>query len=117
MTHTKESISRELKRIQDAVPKLFRDTLFKESDKTPVVREMFEKVASGEETSANVSKETAQMLLNDGIFHKKHIQENPQVAKQRDIWVGKEIKKSVKEGRLPNKKQLAKLNIEYYGNK
>lgn len=76
---------------------------------------MFEKVASGEEVSANVSKETAKMLLDDGIFHKKGVREDPKVAKQRDIWVQKEIKKSVLAGRLPNKKQLKELNIEYYG--
>lgn len=112
--HTQASIQKELKRIQDSVPNLFRKTLFREVDKTPVVREMFEKIASGDEVSENVSKETAQMLLDDGMFNKKHTLENPKVAKQRDLWVSREIKKSVLAGRLPNRKQLKALKLDFY---
>lgn len=115
MIHTQETISRELKRIQDNVPEMFKTLLFKEVEKTPDIKMVFEKVASGEETSKNISQQQAQEVLDSGMLDKKTLQENPKVAKQRDIWVQKEIKNSVKEGRLPNRKQLKELKLDHYG--
>lgn len=114
MIHTQETISRELKRIQDSVPKLFRDTMFIETKKTPVLEMVAQKALEDEEFPEE-KKARIQTLLDEGTLSKKHILENPKTAKQRDLWVQKEIKKSVAEGRLPNKKQLKALNIKHYG--
>lgn len=114
MTHTKESISRELKSIQDRVPTLFKTLLFIETEKTPIVKLMAEKALLDDDFPQE-KKARIQTLLDSGTLSKKTVIENPKVAKQRDIWVQKEIKRSVAAGRLPTKKQLKELKIEHYG--
>jgi hypothetical protein len=113
MTHTKETIGKELKRIQASVPQMFKDFLFTEKEKTPMVKTIFEKAL--ESDISEEKKEQVRVILRDGMLDQKITVENHKVAKQRDIWVHKEIKKSVKEGRLPNRKQLKELKIEHYG--
>lgn len=113
--HTQETISRELKRIQESVPEMFRTMLFTEVDKTPDVKRVAE-LALADPDFPQEKKERLQNLLDSGTLSKKITKENPKVAKQRDLWVQKEIKKSVSAGRLPNRKQLKALNLKHYGN-
>lgn len=114
MIHTQETIAKELKRIQDSVPQLFRDTMFTKVKKTPTLEMVANKVLEESDLTESRRKQV-ETLVKEGHLSREHMLENPKTAKQRDIWVLKEIKKSVKEGRLPNKKQLKELNIKYYG--
>ena len=60
-----------------------------------------------EEKKVHVKK-----LLDEGYFDKKYIAENQSIVTQIDNYVKREINKSVREGRLPTKKQLKELNLE-----
>lgn len=104
---TRESISKELARIQASVPKMFKDMLFEEKLKTPDMKLVFEKGL--EQITSEEKRKQIQITLDKGVLNRKQIVENPKVAQQRDIWVQKEIKKSVKAGRLPTRKQLQEL--------
>lgn len=110
---TKESIGLELKRIQDSIPKLIRDNTIVEKLKTPEMKLVFEKALEDPKLSEE-KKLQIKHMLDSGMFDKKVITENVKVAKMRDDYVTREIKKSVKEGRLPTKKQLKELGLDKY---
>lgn len=110
MAHTRESISKELKRIQDSVPQLFKDLTLKEVEAFPVVTEIAQQFLDSPDIPED-KKEKVRKLIEEGRMGKKKIIENPKIAQQRDKWVEREIKKSVKAGRLPDKKTLQKLKI------
>jgi hypothetical protein len=110
---TKESIGLELKRIQDSIPKLLKDNTLTEKFKTPAMKLVFEKSLEDPNVSED-KKLKIKHMLDTGIFDKKSIIENASVAKQRDDYVVREIKKSVKAGRLPTKKQLKELGLDKY---
>ena len=107
---TKESISKELKRIQDSVPDLLKRSTLSEVKKTPAMELVFQK-ALEEPSISKEKKEQIRKLLASGMFSKTKIIENSRVAKMRDEYVTREIKKSVKAGRLPNKKQAEELGL------
>lgn len=110
---TKESISIELKRISDSVPKLIKDNTLINQLKTPEMKLVFEK-ALEEPSISQEKKDKIKHMLDSGVFDRKSIVENTKVSKLRDDWVTREIKKSVKAGRLPTKKQLIKLGLDKY---
>lgn len=107
---TRESISLELKRIQDSIPKLLKDNTLKEVPKTPIMELVFKKALEDADITPE-KKAQLQKLIDTGILSQNKIIENPKVAKMRDDWVAKEIKKSVREGRLPSKKKLKELKF------
>lgn len=108
---TRESISQELKRIQESVPKLLKDNTLIEIPKTPAMELVFQK-AMEEPNITPEKKEQIRKLLASGMFSKNKITENYKVSKMRDDYVTREIKKAVKAGRLPNKKQLKELGLD-----
>jgi len=108
---THESISKELKRINDSVPDLIKEFTLIKKEKHSVIEFVMRKALE----EPNISEEKKKRLrkaLATGIFNQTTIAENPDVAKQRDDWVTREIKKSVKAGRLPTKKQLKELGLD-----
>lgn len=97
---TDEQIALELKRIQDSVPELWRKSVFKEIPKTPTMEFVAKKfIEDGGGTPEE--REQVQNLLDTGEFSKKKIVEVPKFVKLIDNFVTREIKKSVKAGRLP----------------
>lgn len=48
-------------------------------------------------------------LLDAGEFSKFRPKENPRIAKMIDNYVGREINKAIKSGRLPNRAELKKM--------
>lgn len=113
---TRESISKELKRISDSVPEALKKATLSEIPKTPAIEMVFKKVAEDESLPAE-KREQARHLIESGMFSKKTIMENPKIAQMRDNWVVREIKKSVKAGRLPTKKRLKELGLDDYHDK
>jgi len=108
---TPQSITEELKRINDSVPALIKEFTLIEKKKTPAI----ELVMMEYLKLPNVpdkKRQQVQNLFDSGMFSKKQIYENPKVAKQRDDYVTREIRKSVKAGRLPTKKQLKELGLD-----
>ncbi len=110
---TKESISQELKRINESVPKVLRQTTFTEIKKTPVMEMVFQKAMEDPNITPD-KKEKIRKFLATGILSKTQITENPRIAKMRDDYVIRQIKKSVKEGRLPTKQKLKELGLDTY---
>ncbi len=107
---TRESISKELKRIQDSVPKMLRENTLSEVKKTPEMEMVFQRALESPDISTE-KKDQIRNLLASGRFSKTKIIENYKVAKMRDEYVQREISKSVKAGRLPTKKKLKELKI------
>lgn len=110
---TKETIGLELKRISNSVPQMIKDNTLIEKLKTPEMKLVFEK-ALEEPNISQEKKDRIKHMLDTGMFDKKVITENTKIAKMRDDYVGREIKKSVKAGRLPTKKQLLELGLDKY---
>lgn len=108
---THESISKELQRINDSVPDLIKEFTLIKKEKHSVIEFVIRK-ALEEPSISKKKKERLKKALESGIFNQTTIVENPEVAKQRDDWVLREIKKSVRAGRLPTKKQLKELGLD-----
>lgn len=107
---TRESIAKEIAKIQQSVPELLRKNTLVEALKTPEMKLVAEK-AMDDEFLPDEKRKQIKQLYDLGLFSGKTIKENPKVAKQRDLWVQREIKRAVKEGRLPTKKQLKELEL------
>lgn len=110
---TKESIEKELKRIQESVPSCYREGLLTEVDSFPAMRETLEMGLNGD--FPEEKKEQWRTIL--GTINEREVREDPKKAKLLDQWVSKKIKESIKAGRLPSKAQLKKLNIMYENKK
>ena len=108
---TRESISKELKRINDSVPKALKQSTFSEIKQTPEMEFVFQK-AMEEPNLSPEKKEQIRKFLASGILSKTKIQENEKIAKMRDEYVIREIRKSVKAGRLPNQKKFKELGLQ-----
>lgn len=91
-----------------SIPENLRKNVFKEVPATPTV-EFVMKEAVKTESIPKEKRDQIQALLDSGQFSKKKTIENPRIAKMVDEYVTREIKKSVKAGRLPNKTTLKNL--------
>ncbi len=109
---TKEQIDTELRRIQQSVPKALRDTVLVRTAITPTMSMIAQKAIEDPDFPPE-KKEQLQLLIDRGYFTKEKYTQNDKVAKQIDNYVNREIKKSIKEGRLPNKKQLKQLEEQW----
>lgn len=112
MSHTQESISKVLKEINANIPPLLKKYAYGEVSLTPTI----EKVMAEALISPNISKEKkeeVQRLTDQGYFKRKKITENVKYTKMINNWTTRQIKKAVKEGRLPDKKQLAELELQW----
>lgn len=107
---TQESITKELKRINDSVPQLFKDMTIIETKKTPAIEFVAQKLIEDPDISQE-KKDKIKKLLDKGTFSKMKLTENVTIAKMRDEYVSREIKKSVKAGRLPTKKQFREMRL------
>lgn len=105
---TKEAIDKVLKEIQLSVPEALRKAVVVRSPATPVMKMIVDKALEDPEFPEE-KKQQLRELKDAGYFEKEHLGENPKIANQIENYVNREIKKAVKEGRLPNKKQLIEL--------
>lgn len=109
--HTKESIEKELKRIQDSVPACYREGMLKEVPAFGAMKEVLERAMF-----SNASEEKKAMwreMLQDELLNSVEVIEDPVKVKKYNQWEDKQIRESIKAGRLPSKAQLKKLNIMY----
>lgn len=109
---TRESIEKEIKRINSLIPKAFINRVYKEGMIAPTVVKVVDEAIADPNFDPE-KKEQLIALKENGHFHKKKITEDPKVARQIDNIFNREIKKSVAAGRLPNKAQLAILQDQW----
>lgn len=106
MNFTEEQVFKELQRIQMSVPQVLRDNAFTKEDSIPTITMVVNEALNDPDFPEEKKKEI-QELKDNGHFDKFKSVENRKVTAQIDAIVNREIKKSIKEGRLPNRKQLA----------
>lgn len=108
MSFTRESITKELQRIQASAPDMLKKMVVRQEKLTPVMEMIVDKALESEDFSEE-KKQELRALKERGYFEKKVFIEDPQIAKQLDQYVSREINKSIKAGRLPTKKKLKEL--------
>lgn len=97
---TPESIADTLREINSRVPKLLRERAIKEVKVTPTIEFVYQKfIDDGYGTPEQ--REKVQALLDSGVLSKTKPIEDPKVTKQIDQFITREIKKAVKQGKLP----------------
>lgn len=97
-----ERIAAVLKEISDRAPKMLLKNVAKEVKATPTMEMVIEKVLKSKPKKISQEKlEKLQTLYDAGEFSKKRVVEDPKIAKQLDNYYSREIRKAVKEGRLP----------------
>jgi len=109
---TQEHISATLREIYSRVPKEWRNNVVEATPLTPTMAKVVEE-ALKDSKFPQEKKEQLRVLQDAGYLSKQKYSENPELVKKIDNFVNREIKKAVKEGRLPNKKKLAELQIEW----
>lgn len=107
---TEEAIFGVLKEIYSRVPKAWRENAVKEVPLTPTMAMVVDKALTTRGLSPE-KKEELRVLQESGYFDKKKYIEDPLIVKKIDNFVNREVKKAVKEGRLPNKNRLAELKL------
>lgn len=102
MSHTQESIATELKRIQSLVPKNIRERIVKKAEMTPTIRKIaHEALQSG--STKQETKDKLKNLIESGQLDKPKYVEDPKYAKMANEIIQREIKKSIRLGKLPKK--------------
>lgn len=107
---TQESISKELRKINANIPALLKENAYSEESLTPTIEKVMEEALLSDNISEEKKAEVLR-LKEQGYFKRKKIIENPKYVKMVDEWITRQLKKAVKEGRLPTKAQLAELEI------
>jgi hypothetical protein len=97
-----ERFTKVLREIQNSIPPLLRRNASSSQKLTPTI-EMVMNKALESETISEEKKTQIRHLLESGQFSKTSVQENPQVTKQIDNYVSREINKAIRAGRLPPK--------------
>lgn len=105
---TEESIANTIKEIYARVPKEWRENAVITTPLTPTMEKVVDD-ALNDRRFPKEKKEALQALKDNGYFTKQKYTENTPIVKKIDNFVNREIKKAVKEGKLPNKKKLAEL--------
>ena len=105
---TKEQIDTVLREINSRIPKEWQQSVVKEQPITPTMSFIIEKALEDDNISPE-KKAELQLLKDAGYFSKKKYQDDPVIAGKINNFINREIKKAVKEGRLPTKKKLKEL--------
>lgn len=106
----------EIQRINDSVPKELRDRLFKRVYVAPdlrltvreavkAMREEAEEMEEGVQRRKLMKEaERLQNMIDAGYYDTTELRVDPEVAKEMDAWVEKELDKAIAEGRIPHPK-------------
>lgn len=105
---TEEQIFNTLKEINQSIPKYLKDAVVIKKPRTPVMNMLVQK-ALEDENFPEEKKAQLRELQGSGYFDKEEFSEDPNVAKKINAFTNRKIKEAIKEGRLPSKKQLIKL--------
>jgi len=102
--------------INNSVPQELRDRLFRREYVAPdlrlsvreAVKAMWEEAAEIEEgvQRRNLEKEATRLqnMIDAGYYDTTELRVDPEVAKEMEAWVDRELDKAIKEGRIPHPK-------------
>jgi len=107
---TTEQIHKELKEIQDRIPKNLLKNVIVQTELTPIMKMVVDK-AIEDQTFPEKKKKELIILRDSGEFNKVVTKENTKVIEMINNFVNREIKKKIKAGLLP-----AKIDINQYKN-
>lgn len=99
---TEEKVHKELARIQQSIPKALLEAVIKTKKASPAM-EMVVDEALKDPDFPEEKKKDLQILKDSGDFSRTISTEDKKIAKMIDEYVSREIKKSIKAGRLPKK--------------
>lgn len=105
---TEEQIFNTLKEINQSIPKYLKDSVVIKKPRTPVMNMLVMK-ALEDENFPEEKKTQLRQLQENGYFDKEEFSEDPKIAKKINEYTNRKIKEAIKDGRLPSKKQLIKL--------
>ena len=108
-----DEISKVLMEIQSRIPKLLIKHAVKEVKLTPTVEFVINKALESD-TYPKEKKEKLKMLLDTGEFSKMKYTDNIPVQKQINNFVGREINKAIRAGRLAPKTEIP--NVDFIKN-
>lgn len=108
MAISEEQISKVLSDIQAGIPRLLLKNAFTEVKVTPTVEFVVRKALESDKISQE-KKDKLKVLLDSGEFTKTKMVENPKILKMIDNYVGRQINKAIKEGRLPQRSEIKNL--------
>ena len=100
----KKSTIRELQRISQSIPKELLDKLMVTRLKSPTVVEVVKK-ALADDTVSKEKKEQLQHLVDSGYLNQTETVADPEIEKQIDEYMDKEIERAIKLGRIPDPKK------------
>lgn len=109
---TESEVYKVLQEINSRVPKAWKEGVIVQKANTPVMAKVVDEALNSPNTSPERKKQL-QELKDAGYFDKKKFSEDPAIAKKINAFTMREINKAVKEGRLPNKRKLAELKIQW----
>jgi hypothetical protein len=109
---TQEKIDATLREIYSRVPKEWKNNVVEITPLTPTMAKVVG-IAMQDPNFPQEKKEQLKVLQDAGYLSKQKYSENPALVKKINNFVNREIKKAVKEGRLPTKKRLAELQTEW----
>lgn len=101
-----------LQEINSRVPKAWKDAVVVSKASTPMIAKVVDEALISPNTTEERKKEL-QELKDAGYFSKQKFSEDPEIARKINQFTMREINKAVKEGRLPNKRKLAELKIQW----
>lgn len=107
---TSEQIYKELKEIQDRIPKNLLKNAFTQTELTPTMKMVVDKAIEDPKFPEDKKRELV-TLKESGEFNKTITKENTKVIEMINNFVNREIKKKIKAGLLP-----AKVDINQYKN-
>jgi hypothetical protein len=93
-----------LRRIQDSIPKELTERVTKKAPLAPTIKEVIERGLADPKVSPEI-KHKLQVVKDSGYLDKEIEVEDPEITKQIDEFVEKEIEKAVLRGELPKGKK------------
>lgn len=99
MREIKDSDLKELRRIQESIPKDLRDRLIIKRNVTPTMAKALSLFLHRKDLTPE-QREKAQAIKDSGILEQKEDVVNQAVQKKIDKYVSGEIERSIKAGRL-----------------
>lgn len=112
MLFTQDSVEKVLKEIQSRIPKAFLKGVVETKPLTPNMAMIVDKALEDPDYPADKKRQLLE-LKEKGEFSRQTVTQNMTMARKIDNFVNREIKKAVKEGRLPTKKQLKVLQAQW----
>lgn len=105
---SKKQIINELQRISNSIPEHLKKNIMEKSETYGTIKTIVNKALVDDDISPELKKKV-QIIKASGLLDKKEEVENAQVTKKISDYLDEQIERSIRLGRLPERKQ----NINY----